>query len=156
MSFVKKAAAGALLGGSALFTAGLGVADAQPVEAPDGLVNLSVGDVTILEGVSADTVGTTAGALCAKTPTDVGALAHKVDTDGANETVCSGLPGGPLVITQNVSSSSDAQQAPAGSDNDSADTPHSTGGTGSTGSSEGSHAAGTSSHTEATAPGQAG
>ena len=55
MSFAKKAAAGALLGGSLIFTAGLGVAVAQPAEAPepteaaeapagpDGLVNLLVG-----------------------------------------------------------------------------------------------------------------
>ena len=42
MSFVKNAAAGAVLGGSVLFTAGLGVANAQPVETtPDGLVNIA-------------------------------------------------------------------------------------------------------------------
>ncbi|VEG52069.1 Uncharacterised protein [Mycolicibacterium aurum] len=110
MSFVKNAAAGAVLGGSLLFTAGLGMATAQPVEAPDGLVNLSVGDVTLLESVSADTAATAASALCGVVPTDVSALATEVDGQGVEQTVCSGLPGGDLVLAQNAST---APTAPA-------------------------------------------
>ena len=104
MSFVKNAAAGAVLGGSVLFTAGLGVANAQPVETtPDGLVNIAVGDTTILQGVPTDAAAATAGALCGSAPEDVNALAEQVDTDGTDQTVCAGLPGGDLMLTQNVS-----------------------------------------------------
>jgi hypothetical protein len=117
MNFVKNAAAGAVLGGSLLFTAGLGMATAQPAQAPDGLVNLSVGDVTLLESVTADTAATAASALCTSVPGDVSALAAGVDSDGVEQTVCSGLPGGDLVVTQNASNSSTApaeESAPEG------------------------------------------
>lgn len=103
MSFVKNAAAGAVLGGSLLFTAGLGMAQAQPVDAPDGLVNLTVGDLTLLESVSADTAATAASALCGAEATDISALATQVDGEGNPATVCSGLPGGDLVVAQNIS-----------------------------------------------------
>lgn len=117
MSFVKNAAAGAVLGGSLLFTAGLGMAQAQPADAPapDGLVNLSVGDVTLLQGVTADTVATAASALCGAVPADVTALATQVDGDGTQQTVCAGLPGGDLVV-QNASVSAPAPAAPAAAD----------------------------------------
>ncbi|ORB28777.1 hypothetical protein [Mycolicibacterium parafortuitum] len=110
MSFVKNAAAGAVFGGSLLFTAGLGMAQAQPVDTPDGLVNLSVGDVTLLQGVTADTAATAASALCGVEATDVSALAGQVDDEGTAQTVCSGLPGGDLVVAQNATS---AESAPA-------------------------------------------
>ncbi|MBV5242472.1 hypothetical protein KUF57_02845 [Mycolicibacterium sp. PAM1] len=112
MSFVKNAAAGAVLGGSLLFTAGLGMAQAQPVDAPDGLVNLTVGDLTLLESVSADTAATAASALCGAEATDISALASQVDGEGAPQTVCSGLPGGDLVVAQNVSSQAPLPAAP--------------------------------------------
>ena len=83
MSFVKNATAGAVLGGSLLFTVGLGMAQAQPVDSPDGLVNLSVGDVTLLESVTADTAATAASALCAEVPADVGALVTQVSFTAA-------------------------------------------------------------------------
>lgn len=111
MSFVKNAAAGAVLGGSLLFTAGLGMAAAQPAEAPDGLVNLSVGDVTLLQSVSADTAATAAGALCGAVPAEVSALATQVDNEGVEQIACSGLPGGDLVLAQNALA---APAAPAG------------------------------------------
>ncbi|GJF08371.1 hypothetical protein NGTWS0302_30660 [Mycolicibacterium cyprinidarum] len=105
MNFVKNVAAGAVLGGSLLLTAGVGMANAQPAPAPDGLVNLTVGDVTILEGVSTETAATAAGAICGTAPAEVDALVSQVDGDGTQQTVCAGLPGGDLVLTQNVSSS---------------------------------------------------
>lgn len=111
MSFVKKAAAGTVFGGSLLFTAGLGMANAQPVEAPDGLVNVEIGDVTILDGVPAEKAANTASAICGSSPAEVGALAQQVDSDGAVQTVCAGLPGGDLVLTQNVSA--ETTEAPA-------------------------------------------
>lgn len=117
MSFVKNAAAGAVLGGAVLFTAGLGVANAQPVETtPDGLVNIAVGDSTILQGVPTDAAAATAGAICASAPEDVNALAQQVDADGADQTVCAGLPGGDLVLTQNVSAEAEQPEATTSSD----------------------------------------
>ncbi|MDA2894762.1 hypothetical protein PDG61_27885 [Mycolicibacterium sp. BiH015] len=113
MSFVKNAAAGAVLGGSLLFTAGLGMAQAQPVDAPDGLVNLSVGDVTLLEGVTADTAATAASALCTQVPADVNELVTQVDGEGTPQTLCSGLPGGDLIVAQNAAATAAAPTAPA-------------------------------------------
>ena len=116
MSFVKNAAAGAVLGGSLLFTAGLGMANAQPVEAPDGLVSIAVGDVTILSGVPADTAATTASAICGSAPGDVSKQAQQVDSEGTDLTVCAGLPGGDLVLTQNVSASQQPKATEGGDD----------------------------------------
>lgn len=130
MSFVKNAAAGAVLGGSLLFTAGLAMATAQPGEARDGLVNLSVGDVTLLESVTADTAATAAGALCGAVPAEVNALATQVDGEGVEQIVCSGLPGGDLVLTQNAAA---APAAPAGEpapDGDTGSAESETGGSG--------------------------
>ncbi len=148
MSFVKNAAAGAVLGGSLLFTAGLGIANAQPVEAPDGLVNLAVGDVTILESVSADTAATAAGAICGSVPAEVGALAAQVDGQGADQIVCSGLPGGDLVLTQNAISAQ--EQGTEGSSDDAPVGPAE--GTEGTDSTEGADSATTPGESEVTAP----
>ncbi|MEZ0340073.1 hypothetical protein ACAG25_08845 [Mycobacterium sp. pV006] len=116
MSFVKTAAAGALLGGGMLFTAGVGMAGAQPaVPTPDGLVDIAVGDVTILRGVPADAAAVTAGALCGTAPEEVGALAQQVDSESVAQTVCAGLPGGDLVLTQNVSSTQEQPSTTDGS-----------------------------------------
>ena len=104
MNFIKSIAAGAAFGGALFFTAG--VANAQPMETaePDGLVGIAVGDVTILEAVPADAAATIAGTLCASAPEDVTTLALQVDNEGVSQTVCEGLPGGDLLLTQNVSS----------------------------------------------------
>jgi hypothetical protein len=104
MNFVKNAAAGAFLGGSLLFSAGLGMAYAQPADGSDGLVNLAIGDVTLLESASPDTVASAAGAICGAVPADVTAVATEVDGSSVEQTVCSGLPGGDLVVAQNVAS----------------------------------------------------
>ncbi len=113
MSFVKNAAAGAVLGGSLLFTAGLGMAQAQPADGADGLVNLSIGELTLLQSVTADTAATAASALCGAVPADVSALATQVDAEGNQQTVCSGLPGGDLVVVQNAVTTAPAPAAEA-------------------------------------------
>lgn len=112
MSFVKNAAAGALLGGALLVPAGFGIANAEPVPAPDGLVSIAVGDTTILQNVPAEVAAHTAGALCGTAPEEVGELAQQVDSDGTDQTVCAGLPGGDLILTQNVSTSQEHQGHP--------------------------------------------
>jgi hypothetical protein len=101
-SIVKKAAAGAVLGGSLLFS-GMGVAQAAPpVNLQDGLVNVGVGDVTIAKDVN---VGVAAQIIAAVCGTDVtAAVLGEVDQAGAPQTFCS-LPGGDLAVTQNAGTS---------------------------------------------------
>jgi hypothetical protein len=101
-STVKKAAAGAVLGGSLLFT-GLGVAQAAPpVNVQDGLVNVGVGNVTIAKDVN---VGVAAQIIAAVCGTNVTAdVLGTVDQTGQPQTFCS-LPGGDLGVTQNAGTS---------------------------------------------------
>lgn len=102
---LKTAAVGSIFGGSLLLTAGMGIAGAEPlpVPTPDGLVNVTVGGTTILDSVSVDEASTASAAICGTTAPDVSALALQVDTQGVNQTACAGLPGGDLVLAQNVS-----------------------------------------------------
>lgn len=102
-TILKNTAAGTILGGGLLFTAGLGLANAQPAEqpaeAPEGVVTVAVGTTPILEAVDADTAANAAGAICGTPATDVSALVEKVTTEGTQQTVCENLPGGTLAIT---------------------------------------------------------
>jgi len=101
----KTAAVGTVFGGSLLFTAGLGIAGAEPVPAPvpDGLVNVTVGGTTILDSVTIAEATDASAAICGTSAPDVSSLVEQVDTQGVNQTVCAGLPGGDLVLAQNVS-----------------------------------------------------
>ena len=97
-NIVKRASAGAAIGGSLLF-AGMGVAGAQPLNVQDGLVNVGVGDVTILENVN---VGVAAQVIAAICGTDVtAAVLGEVDQTGDTQTFCN-VPGGDVVVTQNA------------------------------------------------------
>jgi hypothetical protein len=100
-NIIKRASAGAVLGGSLLFTAGLGMAGAQPLNLQDGLVNLAVGDVTILEDVNVGVAANVAAAICGLEVGPVNVLAESVDADGGTETVCD-VTGGPINLTQNA------------------------------------------------------
>ena len=114
-NLAKNAAAGAILGGGLLFTAGLGMAGAQPtVPAPEGSVDIAVGDVTILQGVPSDTAAVTAGALCGTAPEDVSALAQQGTSENVAQTVCVGLPGGDLTLAP-TANTAEAEQ-PSGTD----------------------------------------
>lgn len=100
-SMIKKAAAGAVIGGSLLFT-GMGVASAQPLQLQDGLVNLAVGNVTILEDVNVGVAATVAAAIC--DVADVGSinvLAEAADSGTASDSVCT-VPGGDVTLLQNA------------------------------------------------------
>ena len=99
----RTAAVGTVFGGSLLFTAGLGMANAEPVPAADGLVNVTVGGTTILDSVTADVATNASAAICGSAATDISPLVEQVDTQGVDQTVCAGLPGGDLVLAQNVS-----------------------------------------------------
>ncbi|MBI3214002.1 MAG: hypothetical protein HYZ38_09295 [Mycobacterium sp.] len=118
----KTAIAGTFLGGSLLFTAGLGLANAAPVQTPDGLVNVNVGTTTVLKGVSADEAAKASAAICGSDSANVSTLAEQVDAQGAQQIVCSGLPGGDLVLAQNASDTGESgaldhtEHAPGGAE----------------------------------------
>jgi hypothetical protein len=96
-TILKTTAAGALLGGS-LLAAGAGIASAQPQEAPEGLVNVTIGNVDILQGVSTETAATASAALCGSPVSALTAKAQQVVNEGTEQTACTGLPGGTLTI----------------------------------------------------------
>lgn len=100
-NLVKTAAVSALAGGSLFFTAGLGTVNAQPLNLQDGLVNVAVGDVTILEDVNVGVGATVAAAICGINVSDVNVLAEQVDADNGQQTVCN-VPGGDVLLTQNA------------------------------------------------------
>jgi hypothetical protein len=101
-SMMKKAAAGAVLGGSLLFTGGMGIASAQPLQLQDGLVNLAVGDVTVLEDVNVGVAATVAAAVC--DVADIGSvnvLAEAADSGTNSDSICT-VPGGDVTLVQNA------------------------------------------------------
>jgi len=112
-SIVKRASAGAVMGGALLFSAGLGVANAQPLNLQDGLVNVAVGDVTILEDVNVGVAATVAAAVCGINISDINILAEQVDADDGQQTVCD-VPGGEVILTQNAGTPGQSGQAPGG------------------------------------------
>ena len=125
-SIVKNVAAGTLMGGGLLIAAGLGTANAQPLQnTPDGLVNVAVAEQTILEGVSTDEAATKTAAICGSEVAEVTALADRVDAEGAEQTVCAGLPGGDLVVTQNAAQPEGAESGAAETGPEGVETPDS-------------------------------
>jgi len=98
---MKRAAAGAVMGGALLFTGGMGLAQAAPLNLQDGLVNLAIGDVTVLENVNAAVAANVAAAVCGINVSDVNVLAEQVDADGGQQTVCD-VTARPVDIVQNA------------------------------------------------------
>jgi hypothetical protein len=84
-NIMKRTAAGALIGGSLLFT-GMGVAQAAPPQNQDGLVNVAVGDVTILDQVGIGVAANVAAAICGL-DVPVNVLGEQVRA-GQDVTVC--------------------------------------------------------------------
>jgi hypothetical protein len=113
-SVIKRSAAGALLGGSLLFTGGMGLAGAQPVQLQDGLVNVAVGNITVLRDVDiAAAVEAIVGVCPNVNVEDVNVLATQVDRDGGTQQVadCRAF-GAPINITQNGPGQGNAPFAP--------------------------------------------
>jgi hypothetical protein len=108
---VTKTAAGAVLGGSLLFTAGLGVAGAAPPGASNA-VDLAIGNIKILQNASLDTAASVAGAVCNINTAQANSLAQKATAEGSEQTVCN-LPGGVVTFSQAGSVNSGAGLAPA-------------------------------------------
>ncbi|BBY79892.1 hypothetical protein MPUL_10500 [Mycolicibacterium pulveris] len=85
---VKNAAAGALMGGSLLFTAGLGVATAQPDATQTDRVNVAIGTAGVLEDVSVTDAAQIAAALCDVEVSQVNSVVESVVTNGDEQVVC--------------------------------------------------------------------
>src|SRR5262245_44308357 len=100
-NIVKTVTAGAVLGGSLLCTGGLAIASAQPLQLQDGLVNVAVGNVSVLKNANVGVGATVAAGVCGINVSDVNVLADQVDTDGGQRTVCT-VPGGAVTISQNA------------------------------------------------------
>jgi hypothetical protein len=85
----KRVTAGAAMGGALLFTAGMGVASAQPpVVVQDGLVNLALGDITILEDVDVAVVANVLANVCPNVAVDdINVLAESVDLNSGTQQV---------------------------------------------------------------------
>lgn len=117
-NIVKRASAGAVMGGSLLFTAGLGLASAQPLNLQDGLINVAVGDVTILENVNVGVAATVAAAICGVQvidDVDLNVIAEQIDAgdEGDTRTICT-VPGGDVNLVQNAGTPGQSGQAPGG------------------------------------------
>jgi hypothetical protein len=102
-NIVKRATAGAALGGSLFFTAGLAIAFAQPETANDDLVNLSLGSAGTLEDVNVTSAVQIAAAVCsgvAVPEQQVTTSADSVDATGTEAVVCTNNLGA-ITISQN-------------------------------------------------------
>jgi hypothetical protein len=103
-NIMKKTAAGALMGGSLLFTGGMGLAQAAPLNVQDGLVNVGLGDVTLLENVNVGVAANVVAAICGlQVPVNADVLSQvtAVDESSTNDTVCE-VAGGPVEVQQNA------------------------------------------------------
>ena len=111
--FVKNTAASAVLGGSLLFTTGLGLASAAPPGATNA-VDLAIGNIKILQNANFDTAASVAGAVCNINASQANSLAQKAATESSEQTVCA-LPGGVVTFSQagSVTSGTGPAQAPA-------------------------------------------
>src|SRR5258708_1932709 len=89
-SGVKYAAAGAVLGGSLLFTAGLGLAAAVPPAS--NAVDLAIGNIKILQNASLDTAVSVAGAVCHINTAPGNSPAHQATPEGSAQTLVTSPP----------------------------------------------------------------
>jgi hypothetical protein len=88
-NFVKTATAGAVLGGSLLFTVGLGIANAAPETAGDGKVNLTLGNVSVLENIDDAAAAQIAAGVCENTDTaSLTTAVQGVDANSGDHVVC--------------------------------------------------------------------
>jgi hypothetical protein len=89
----------------ALLVAGalsLGLAGSAAAQVQDGLVNVMVGDVTILQDVNIGVAALVVATICDVKVGPVAILGRAVDLSGAPETVCTvDTSRTPIIITQN-------------------------------------------------------
>ncbi len=96
-NLVKKSVAGAVLGGVALLTAGIGVAGADTTQI--GLVNVSIGNVNVAANVNVDAAAAVVANACGVDLPAVNALVYQVSQTGAPTTVCQ-QSNGPVTVTK--------------------------------------------------------
>jgi hypothetical protein len=112
-NIMKRTAAGAVIGGSLLFT-GMGIAQAAPPQIQDGLVNVAVGDVTVLRNVQVEAVAQILADVCPNVNVeDVNVLAEQLDADGGSQPVanCTAFTQ-PVSLQQNGPGQGNAANAP--------------------------------------------
>ena len=96
-----KATAGAVFAGSLLFAGGMAPATAAPpIVVQDGLVNVSVGDIEILNDARVGVAAAVAANICGVKVGPVAVLATQVDRTGVSQTVCE-TDQGDVTIEQN-------------------------------------------------------
>ena len=79
---------------------GAGVASTAAAQVQDGLVNVAIGDVTILEDVNVGVAAQVAANICGVKVGPVAVLGRAVDRSGQTETVCT-VNQEPITISQN-------------------------------------------------------
>jgi hypothetical protein len=85
---------------AALLSAGVaGPASAQ-VQISDGLVNVTIGDIEVLNNVNIGVAAEVGAQVCGLKVSQVAILAEAVDRSGGSRTVCQ-IDQGPVVISQN-------------------------------------------------------
>jgi hypothetical protein len=95
---VKALAFSAFMGAAVLFTPVSPVAAQTTVG--DGLVNVAVGDVNVLNNVDIGVAAQVAAQICGLKVGPVAVLGRAVDRSGTTRTVCQS-PQGPVTISQN-------------------------------------------------------
>lgn len=97
-----KTLAGSAFAGALVLTLGLGTPAlaAPPIQIQDGLVNVAVGDVTVLQDVNVGVAALVAAEVCGLKVGPVAALGRAVDRSGDTMTVCESDQG-PVEISQN-------------------------------------------------------
>jgi hypothetical protein len=89
-----------LFAGAAMVTAAAVPASAAPNQVQDGLVNVAVGDVTLLQDVNIGVAAQVAANICGVKVGPVAVLGRAVDLGGGPATVCTTAQG-PIRLVQN-------------------------------------------------------
>lgn len=90
---------GALLGAGILALSLAGPAAAQ-LNVSDGLVNVQIGNVSVLNNLNLGVAAEIVAQICDVSVSNVAVLAEQVDRGGRDRTVCE-TPQGPIIIRQN-------------------------------------------------------
>ena len=98
MSYIKKSVATLFVG--AVVTAGAAVPATAATQTQDGLVNVAVGDIAILNDARIGLVAQVVAQVCGVKVGPVAVLGHAVDRSGATSTACT-VSGAPVTISQN-------------------------------------------------------
>ena len=98
-NLIKKAVAGAVLGGAVLLPVGAGVAGADTAQG--GLVNVTIGNVNVAANVTVDAAAGIVANACGINLPAVNALVNQVSQSGAPTTVCQQSTG-PVTVTKSA------------------------------------------------------